>query len=835
MGTISYDITNGQLPISVKLLQNGIVIDTNNHLSYGTYEFNGLVVGEYVIEFYEDEHLCETETIYPISVGDDDVPVVREPSICEIYVNTLTFVDWITLENPFDDVLTEIVFTEVPNYGHLTYGETGTIIQANDIIQFPLTQGIFYHTSDTELAAYTDILKYRLKGTVNYSNEGTITFNTTSCLGEVGDCLNGLTVETIYLRATTDQDLLLDEYAHACMNTGHICNGALYEIYGNGIYLGDSRMNNNNGTGGALTDYGTYICEDYKNTPDAISKTGVWTGDVASRYSRIELTQQQALDIANAVGGGTVIDFELLAAMDTYNEPSCRSGGAHRDITWTRITSPEGDVLYNGCPEGWFVSIDVCNPPEWHKIMTIQTSSPASTTFDPTVTGTGEFKWVIDTGEEFFGGNMSTTLDGMIHTIELWAFGVARVGAINMANDHIIGQLDLRDNAFKSLTSVIVNSNPSINSILLPDELSEEVTTFFAYGCGLTGNIDLSSINKVSNASFYLYSNPSLTSVTFASEITGTISNVLAYSCNLIGELNLTAMKRFGTSANLRFNSNPSLTKVLFATDLIEGVINVINTASCNIIGELDLSMFSQFATSSSTEIHVQTNPNLTNVKFNNNITQGRIRYVTVANTSIVNLNLSMFSEWYAGATVQIYNNSSLETILFNSNVTEGHITTLYIHSCPLIASLDLSGFGSIGTSANWRLYSNASLSLIKFANNVTGNFRYLYSYNCAAQVDIQLPETGVYSDLTSADFRFYGNALTSAQVNKILATIDNVSSAGFATRTMQIHTTNECPDSSSGGYDGLAARISLIDKGFTNFTISTGCPTETTTTTTTI
>lgn len=69
MGRIVYTITSGELPITVNLKQDGVIIYTNTHSSYGTYSFENVDKGTedyvtFVIDFYElSTELCGTETI----------------------------------------------------------------------------------------------------------------------------------------------------------------------------------------------------------------------------------------------------------------------------------------------------------------------------------------------------------------------------------------------------------------------------------------------------------------------------------------------------------------------------------------------------------------------------------------------------------------------------------------------------------------------------------------------------------------------------------------------------------------------------------------------------
>jgi len=181
----------------------------------------------------------------------------------------------------------------------------------------------------------------------------------------VVECLNGLIVETIYLDSLSDLDLIPSGYEHPCPDEigSHGCNRALFEIYGNGVYIGDSKINNSYGTGGGETIHGTYICQDYYNVPNELEAGGFWTGSPYSRYNKIIITSDQAIDISNAGGGGNIVGFSLISAMLEYGATCDDILDPHSNVTWTRISKPDGTVIYNGCPEGNFAEIDVCATP----------------------------------------------------------------------------------------------------------------------------------------------------------------------------------------------------------------------------------------------------------------------------------------------------------------------------------------------------------------------------------------------------------------------------------------------------------------------------------------
>lgn len=220
-------------------------------------------------------------------------------------------------------------------------------------------------TSTTSSSTTTSSTTTTTSSSTTTTTSTSSTTTTTTTAAPIIECLNGLVIETIYLATTDDLALLPSGYNYPCPSGtigAHGCNRAFFELYGNGVYMADSLMNNARGTGGAITYSGKKTCTDYYNTPDYLTG-GAWTGHPFSRYSRTVLTEQQAIDIAAAGGGGTTITVSFLAAMTTYSCSCDNNSQPHKDVTWLRISTAEGVVLYNGCISGSnLYTIDVCYP-----------------------------------------------------------------------------------------------------------------------------------------------------------------------------------------------------------------------------------------------------------------------------------------------------------------------------------------------------------------------------------------------------------------------------------------------------------------------------------------
>lgn len=180
----------------------------------------------------------------------------------------------------------------------------------------------------------------------------------------IASCLKGMVIETFYIDSQSDLSLLPTEYqnSHPCPSSigSHRCNHALFEIEINGIFVGESRLSNDSGSASTpLTPNGTSVCKDFENTPAPLT-AGTWTGNPKSRYSRIVITATKANQIASASVGNS-INIQLKGALTTYfSGGGACSTSSHNDVTWVRIYSSSGAVLYNSCLNNNTTPIYIC-------------------------------------------------------------------------------------------------------------------------------------------------------------------------------------------------------------------------------------------------------------------------------------------------------------------------------------------------------------------------------------------------------------------------------------------------------------------------------------------
>jgi len=103
-----------------------------------------------------------------------------------------------------------------------------------------------------------------------------------------------------------------------------------------------------------------------------------------------------------------------------------------------------------------------------------------------------------------------------------------------------------------------------------------------------------------------------------------------------------------------------------------------------------------------------------------------------------------------------------------------------------------------------------------------TEEFNAYYAFSCGLDYVNFLPLSGI---TITGDIRLYDNNMSVTDVNHILVDFDNISTnlnpSGWTGTTLNISGTNAAPDSSSGGFDGVAA-LSSLTGGTNNWTITT-------------
>jgi hypothetical protein len=140
------------------------------------------------------------------------------------------------------------------------------------------------------------------------------------------------------------------------------------------------------------------------------------------------------------------------------------------------------------------------------------------------------------------------------------------------------------------------------------------------------------------------------------------------------------------------------------------------------------------------------------------------------------------------------------------------------------------------GLGGRFQIFDNTLLRTITFPltsqtfkNNSNSNLNYAFSLN---DNDLNycsfLPLSGATLDVNyaqGANIDLSDNGMLVSEVNHYLVDFDNLSTnlnpSGWSGVTLDISGSNAAPDSSSGGFDGIAA-LSSLTGGTNNWTITT-------------
>ncbi|WP_159522887.1 hypothetical protein [Sunxiuqinia indica] len=292
------------------------------------------------------------------------------------------------------------------------------------------------------------------------------------------------------------------------------------------------------------------------------------------------------------------------------------------------------------------------------------------------------------------------------------------------------------------------------------------------------------------------------------------LSRIYVDNAKIVGPLDLTGVTEL-SSLSLYAFLNQEMTDILISPTVV-GDWSSFLAYSCNLTGTLDLSMITSISNCS---FYLFSNPNLTQINFSNSIT-GYVRYLYLYNCNLTgNLNLTGFSAFSPSySDIRVHGNAGLTSLTINSSIT-GVIRTIYAYSCNLTGTLDLSMIPAfLASGAEIRLSSNPNLTSILLPAS-TGTISLFDASAC----DLGYINFSGIINLVKVDgcqIKLSNNNLTSEEVNHILydlsvLVVSEASGGDYTGRGISIAGSNAAPDSSSGGYNGLAAKASLEAKGF--------------------
>jgi hypothetical protein len=364
---------------------------------------------------------------------------------------------------------------------------------------------------------------------------------------------------------------------------------------------------------------------------------------------------------------------------------------------------------------------------------------------------------------------------------------------VNLQNFLAYG-CDLRELDFSNINSYGIfraNNNSNLTAVTF-SATSEAVSQMRFFSCDLR-NVDISMFSGDIN-NVYFYSNSNLSAITFPTS-SAIINNVYTYSCDL-RDLDLSTMSNL--KGQMLFNSNSNLTAVTFPSSSQE-ITNMVGS-NCD-LRNFDISNLTNIVSGS---INLDLNANLTAVTLPDIASTSSVS-LSIRDCNITDIDLSGFSGLSNALILE--NNTNLTGITFPENWTKT-ISVLSFNSCNYITDLDLTPLS--GTGGNIFLALMNSLSSVTFPNTTQDLSRLYLQGNVSLGV-VNLYQLSGANGNDMALFDYSSCGLSAAEVNQVLYDLDTI---GWTGGTLEIDS-NSTPDTTSGGYNGIAALANLTGKSW--------------------
>ena len=469
------------------------------------------------------------------------------------------------------------------------------------------------------------------------------------------------------------------------------------------------------------------------------------------------------------------------------------------------------------------------------EVFTFQTYSSSAQTFSPSLSLSNNDRvlWSLGDGSPYIAGNSISYVysdTGITKTVKVLTPKLTRIdGLLNLVNQRIRGNLDISNLKGFSLngnSNFFIGSNPQMTGITQPNT-TINIRQFSFGNCDINGHLNLSNVvigGTVLPGFFQGNNNTKLTGVTHAYSNLDVTTYQLS-GCDLRGTHDLSMFTNLGGNFNL--SVNPNLTKIIHTASTKN--FNDYDLMSSNITGNHDLSMFPNLGGS----FRVSLNVNLTGIT--HTVSTRVFSAYSIFSCNIKgNHDLSMFPN--LGGSLLFNSNASLTGITHTASTV--NITDYNAVSCDLRGTLDLSmlNLGVTGSTRGWvNLLANPNLTNVLFPtvsnifrNNENSSSNYAFVLkNCNLDYIDFKPLSG--STLVSGTtiglpaIELQDNTMGAGDVNHILDDFKNMATnnpSGWSNIRLFIGGTNTDPDSSSGGYDGLAAIATLTGSPY-NWTIT--------------
>ena len=312
------------------------------------------------------------------------------------------------------------------------------------------------------------------------------------------------------------------------------------------------------------------------------------------------------------------------------------------------------------------------------------------------------------------------------------------------------------------------NSNSAITYVYFPTLLTGGSISINMGGLpfytGNSYNVDLTFANGHLGQYLWFPNLPQITGFTYYHPEPNPLYQLSLNDCNIQGALDFTNM--YGLQGYLDVSNNTGLTSMTFSTHQINGFsqFHCRNTGLYNI----DLSMFNDIGNYGFDTIN---NSNLTGITFPNDIGTSAAVYLCY-----------------------LQNNNLYDLDFTNTHLAHPYGTRLVFNNNPNLSAITFPK---------------------EYVNTNTGNsYNFIYGQDCNLQYFGIENLSGINHN--SLQIQLQDNNMTSSIVNQCLHKLDVL---GWTGNSINIAGNNNAPDSSSGGYNGIAAKMSLSAKSWSVIT----------------
>lgn len=323
----------------------------------------------------------------------------------------------------------------------------------------------------------------------------------------------------------------------------------------------------------------------------------------------------------------------------------------------------------------------------------------------------------------------------------------------------------------------------------------------WAYSSTTITSINYGSV-QFSSADIRTYTNPILTSSVFTNT-TGTIARHEFQTCNH------TSMNwGNATWSNAYINGSYNANLTAFTTPL--GSINYINFRNCNLTA-FDIA---KNTTTSNASVFLQSNTNLTSF-VQPTATAQPISYFLASSTKIVTLSMNNFVFSGTGSYFEFTGNNTVTTI----NYPTGQLNWFNCSGNKL-ATINTTSWTWIGSNARFVAGTQKDTGLNLTVNH--GSQVYAIRYYHVDYSEVNYFSLGNLTLTNNCDVKIENNSFTAAEGNQWMVLIQSKVPAGNGTGTIRYRPAtvfgeiNTPLDTSSGGYNGVAAANDLLARGYT-------------------